>query len=91
MPQCLLWATWKERNRVVFEDSPFSYIRSKLSFNSSFYARAGLNVDLYFVRILLCALSFWYRPVVSHVYSLYTFRVVLSGFFVNELLLLPIK
>ena len=54
----LLWAIWMERNRVVFDDTPFSADRLKLSFISSLSCRAGLiaNEDLSFVRILLCIL-----------------------------------
>ena len=31
-PLHLLWATWKERNRVVFENTTFSSLRLKASF-----------------------------------------------------------
>ena len=57
-PLCLIWSTWKERNRVVLEDLPFSYTRIKNSFISSFSFWVGL-LDLgedSFVRILLCIL-----------------------------------
>ena len=59
VPLCLLWATWKERNRVVFEDTPFSLGRLKLSFNNTLRSWAGLipNVDLTAVRILMCILA----------------------------------
>ena len=58
VPLCLLWATWKERNIVVFEDTPFSLVRLKLSFSSTLQSWVGLlpNVDLTAVRILLCFL-----------------------------------
>ena len=54
----LLWAIWKERNRVVFYDTPFSVDRLKLSFISllSSWARLIANEDLSFIRILLCIL-----------------------------------
>ena len=54
----LLWTIWKERNRVVFYDTPFSVDRLKLSFISSLSFWAGLiaNEDFSFVRILLCIL-----------------------------------
>ena len=54
----LLWAIWKERNRVVFYDTPFSVDRLKLSFISTLSSWAGLiaNDDFSFVRILLCIL-----------------------------------
>ena len=57
-PLCLIWSIWKERNRIVFDDLPFSYTRLKNSFISSFSIWAGL-LDLgedSFVRILLCIL-----------------------------------
>ena len=54
----LLWAIWKERNRVVFYDTPFSVDRLKLSFISllSSWARLIANEDFSFIRILLCIL-----------------------------------
>ena len=54
----LLWAIWKERNRVVFYDTPFSVDRLKLSFISSLSSWVGLisNENFSFVRILLCIL-----------------------------------
>ena len=55
----LLWAIWKERNRVVFYDTPFSVDRLKLSFISSWSSCVGLiaNENFSFVRILLCILK----------------------------------
>ena len=52
------WATWKEKNRVVFDDNTLSLNRLKVSFSCSLHSWAGLipNVDL-LVRILLCILS----------------------------------
>ena len=54
----LLWAIWMERNRVVFDDTPFFVDRLKLSFIRSMSSWAGLiaNEDLSFVTILLCIL-----------------------------------
>ena len=54
-PLCLIWEIWKERNRVVFEDMPFSYSRLKNSFFSVISSCAGLlDVgDDTFIRILL--------------------------------------
>ena len=45
---------WKERDRVVFEDAPFSHIRLKHSIISSLLYWAGIipNVDISFVRTL---------------------------------------
>ena len=59
MPLCLLWATGKERNRVVFENTPFSMIRLKLLFSINLQSWVGLipNVDLIAIRILLCFLA----------------------------------
>ena len=36
VPLCLIWAIWKERNRVVFEDEAFSKTRLKSCFLFSF-------------------------------------------------------
>ena len=54
----LIWAIWKERNRVVFEDVAFSPNRMKLSFVSVLISWAGLvpNVECSLARILLCIL-----------------------------------
>ena len=55
-PLSLIWAIWKDRNIIVFEDSTFSYNRLKLSFTTAlnFWAGLILDVDYSFVRILLC-------------------------------------
>ena len=44
----------KKRNRIVFEDAPFSYIRLKHSIISSHFVLAGIipKVDTSFVRTL---------------------------------------
>ena len=55
---CLLWANWIERNKVVFEDEWFSFDRLKSFFLRSFCTWPTMipDVDLYFVRCLLCFL-----------------------------------
>ena len=52
VPLCLLWAIWKERKRVVFDDEAFSKSRLKSSFLFSFSSWASLmiEVDHPFVR-----------------------------------------
>ena len=57
-PRSLIWAIWKERNKIVFDDATFSYDRLKLSFISSLTYLVGSfpNVDLSIVRIFLCIL-----------------------------------
>ena len=40
-PICLLWAIWKERNLIVFEDVFFSITRLKSSFVSMLLSWAG--------------------------------------------------
>ena len=57
-PLSFIWAIWKERNRVVYEDVVFSPNRMKLSFVSALISWAGLipNVECSLVRILLCIL-----------------------------------
>ena len=49
---CLIWAIWKERNRVVFEDKAFSKTRLKSCFLFSFSSWASLvhDVEHPFVR-----------------------------------------
>ena len=37
----VLWATWKERNRIVFEDATFSFNRLKMSFITALISWAG--------------------------------------------------
>ena len=55
----LLWAIWKERNIIVFEDAFFLKNRLKLSFISSLFSWAGLisNVDHSIVSVILCILT----------------------------------
>ena len=36
VPLCLIWAIWKERNKVVFEDEAFSKSRLKSCFLFTF-------------------------------------------------------
>ena len=57
-PLSLIWAIWRERNRIVFEDEVFSPNRMKLSFVSALISWAGLilNVECSLARILLCIL-----------------------------------
>ena len=52
VPLCLIWAIWKERNRVVFEDEAFSKTRLKSCFLFSFSSWASLvhDVEDSFVR-----------------------------------------
>ena len=71
-PLILFCAIWKEMNRVIFEDSPFSTLRSKLSIIHSLFTWAGCipNADISFVRVLLYG---FYR---------YDKDVVLVGWFV---------
>ena len=54
----LLWAIWKERNSLVFYDTPFSVDRLKLSCISLLSYWVGLiaNENFSFVRIFLCIL-----------------------------------
>ena len=46
VPLCLIWAIWKERNRVVFEDEAFSRTRLKSCFLYSFSSWASLVHDM---------------------------------------------
>ena len=57
-PSSLLWAIWKERNRVVFENESFSISRLKQSFITSLVAWAGLiyEGDYSIISLLLCIL-----------------------------------
>ena len=52
VPLCLLWAIWKERNRVVFDDEAFSKSRLKscLLFSFSSWASLMFDVEHPFVR-----------------------------------------
>ena len=56
-PLSLIWAIWKERNIIVFEDATFSYNRLKLSFitalNSWFFeGRKFFLCPFFFVQAL---------------------------------------
>ena len=55
-PLSLIWAIWKERNRVIFEDAVFSRSRLKTPFVSALISWVGLiaNGEHSFVRILSC-------------------------------------
>ena len=44
-PLSLIWAIWKERNEVVFEDAVFSLSRLKTSFVSALISWVGLIVN----------------------------------------------
>ena len=58
-PLCLLWAIWKERNSVIFEDDCFSFSRLKSFFLRSLCSWASLikgGGDCYIVRRLFCIL-----------------------------------
>ena len=46
VPLCLIWAIWKERNRVMFEDEVFSKTRLKSCFLFSFSSWASLVHDV---------------------------------------------
>ena len=54
----LMWAIWKERNIVVFEDDCFSYTRLKSYFVRFLCSWASLipDVDYSFVRCIRCIL-----------------------------------
>ena len=52
VPLYLIWAIWKERNRVVFEDDGFS--RTRLKKNLSSWASLIHDVEHSFVRDVLC-------------------------------------
>ena len=40
-PLCLIWAIWKERNRIVFDNVTFSFPRIKSSFVSMLTSWTG--------------------------------------------------
>ena len=90
-PLCLLWAIWKERNNVIFEDDCFSLSKLMSFFLRSLCSWACLigGGDRYIVRHLFCRTSwagrffllsspFLFWPSAPFVYSLYTCRVVLA-------------
>ena len=54
VPLCFCWAIWKERNRIMFEDAPFSPSRLKHSIISSLFFWVGImpDVDTSFVKRL---------------------------------------
>ena len=56
-PLCLIWAIWKERNYIGFDNMHFSFSRLKSSFVSMLtsWARFKVEEDA-LVRILLCIL-----------------------------------
>ena len=51
-----LWAIWKERNIIVFEDEQFSLDRLKSSRTISSWASVISNGDYTLVRFLFCTL-----------------------------------
>ena len=66
-PLSLLWAIWKKRNIIVFEDKVFSPTRPKLSFVNSLISWVGVvpNVDCSITRILMYPLRALIVGVVS--------------------------
>ena len=56
VPLCLIWAIWKERNRVVFEEKGFSRTRLKSCLLNSFSSWASLvhDEEHSFVRDIMC-------------------------------------
>ena len=57
-PLCLMWAIWKERNKIIFEDDGFSFDILKSIFLRSLCSWASLipEVDCYLVRNIFCCL-----------------------------------
>ena len=57
-PLCLMWAIWKEGNRIIFEDDCFSLDRLKSLFLRSRCSWASLILEVvcYLVRSLFCCL-----------------------------------
>ena len=56
---CLLWAIWKERNMIVFEDVQFSLVRLKSFFflrTLSSWTNVISNVDHTLISLLFCTL-----------------------------------
>ena len=60
VPLCLIWAIWKERNKVVFKDKAFSRTKLKSCFLVSFSSWAILvhYVEHFFVRDIFVFPSF---------------------------------
>ena len=56
---CILWAIWKERNRVVFDNDSFSPTRLKHSFITSLTSWAGIIYE----GVLYCKLAYVYSLV----------------------------
>ena len=54
-PLTLLWAFWKEWNKIIFEDASFSTLRLKLVVILSFFTWVGCipNADISLIRIIL--------------------------------------
>ena len=60
VPLTIWWATWKERNRHIFEDKVLSFQDFKLSFLRLLYSwSVGLsgNKDLNFLAFFNCILD----------------------------------
>ena len=57
-PLCLMWAIWKERNKIIFEDDCFSLDRLKSLFLRSLCSWASLimEVDCDLLRTFFCCL-----------------------------------
>ena len=89
MPLSLLWATWKERNRVVFGDTQ----RLKLSFSSTLWSSTGLipNVDLIVVRIKVKNIGFdgYIGTWILRIYRIYPKYI--SGYFYMNIDILEIN
>ena len=89
MPLSLFWATWKERNRVVFEDTQ----RLKLSFSSTLWSSIGLipNVDLIVVRIKVKNIDFdgYIGTWILRIYRIYPKYI--SGYFYMNIDILEIN
>ena len=52
---CLLWAIWKERNIIVFEDVQFSLVRLKYFFLRT-WTNVISNMDHTLISLLFCTL-----------------------------------
>ena len=62
-PLSLIWAIWKKKNKIVFDDATFSYDRMKLSFRSSLTSWAGSfpNMDLSIEEYFCVFSNTWIR------------------------------